>query len=301
LPREPTATPQRKGRGMDRAPTVIEAVKMSEGYLRRHGVESPRLNAEHLLAGALGCTRLDLYLRFEEILAESVLGAYRESLRKRARRVPLQYILGEVEFRSRRFVLEEGVFIPRPETELLVDLAEELMGGRREARFLELGVGCGAVSGALAAGNPGWTGAAFDISAAAAALASRNLEMLGAAGRVGVFAAGSFDAVSPGIPFDLIISNPPYIPTGDIEGLQDEVSMWESQAALDGGIEGIDFYPMIAAAGMRILTPGGAVAVEIGHGQGEAVARILNEAGYEGVETRKDYNGLERLAAGRRP
>ena len=100
--------------------------------------------------------------------------------------------------------------------------------------------------------------------------------------------------------FDLVISNPPYIPAGDIEGLQEEVSSWESRAALDGGEDGLDFYPVIAAEALRLLKPGGAIAVEIGHGQGEAVQKILKAAGFTGVEMRKDYNGLERMVAGKR-
>ncbi len=171
---------------MDRAPTVIEAVKMSEGYLARHGVESARLSAEHLLAKALGCTRLDLYLRFEETLGEPVLGEYRSDLKRRASRIPLQYILGEVEFRSLTLKIKEDVFIPRPETELLVEFAAELMSGREAVRFIEFGTGSGAISGALASAGPHWTGIAFDISPGAAALAAANIDALGISDRVEV-------------------------------------------------------------------------------------------------------------------
>ena len=285
---------------MDRTPTVIEAVKMSEGYLEKHGVESARLSAEHLLAKALGCTRLDLYLRFEEALCEPVLGEYRSDLKKRARRIPLQYILGEVEFRSLIFRIVEDVFIPRPETELLVELAGELMSGREAVRFIEFGTGSGAISGALAAENPGWTGIAFDKSDAAAALAEANIGALGLSGRIDVLVSDGFGEFAEAGTFDLVVSNPPYIPAGDIEGLQAEVSSWESRTALDGGTDGLDFYPVIAERGFRLLGPGGVVAVEIGHGQGSAVTDILKSAGFAAVEMRKDYNGLERMVAGRR-
>jgi release factor glutamine methyltransferase len=285
---------------MDRAPTVIEAVKMSEGYLEKHGVESPRLSAEHLLAKALGCTRLDLYLRFEETLGEPVLGEYRSDLRKRAGRMPLQYILGETAFRSLTFRVEKDVFIPRPETELLVDLARELMEGRGEVRFIEFGTGSGAISGALAAENPGWSGIAFDKSPAAASLAASNIGALGLAGRVDVVISDGFGQFGEKEEFDLVISNPPYIPAGDVDGLQAEVSSWESRAALDGGEDGLGFYPAIAENGFRMLRPGGAIAVEIGDGQGEAVSDILEAAGFSDVEMRRDYNGLERMVAGRR-
>ena len=286
---------------MNRAPTVLEAVKMSEGYLEKHGVESPRLSAEHLLAKALGCTRLDLYLRFEETLDEPVLDEYRGDLRKRAKCIPLQYILGEVEFRSLSFRTEENVFIPRPETELLVELVEELMRGRDSVRFIEFGTGTGAIAGALAAADTGWSGIAFDVSPEAAALAAANIEALGVSDRVEVLASDGFGEFAEEGTFDLVVSNPPYIPAGEIEGLQKEVSSWESRAALDGGEDGLRFYPVIADAGCRLLGPGGALAVEIGHGQGDAVSEILTGAGYLDVEMRRDYNGLERMVAGRRP
>ena len=286
---------------MNRAPTVIEAVKMSEGYLESHGVESPRLSAEHLLAKALGCTRLDLYLRFAETLGEPILDEYRGDLRTRARRIPLQYILGEVEFRSLTFRIEKDVFIPRPETELLVELAEELMSGRDSVRFIEFGTGSGAISGALAAAGPRWTGIAFDISPDAAALAAANIEKLGVSNRVEVLTSDGFGEFAEEGTFDLVVSNPPYIPAGEMDGLQEEVSSWESRTALDGGEDGLRYYPMIAEAGCRLLVPGGALVVETGHGQGCAVSGILEGAGYLDVEMRMDYNGLERMVAGRRP
>lgn len=285
---------------MDRALTVIEAVKMSEGYLEKQGVPSARLSAEHLLAKALGCTRLDLYLRFAETLGEPVLDEYRCDLKKRASRIPLQYILGEVEFHSLTFRIEEDVFIPRPETELLVELAGEMMSSRERVRFIEFGTGSGAISGALAAENPDWTGIAFDKSDAAAALASANIGALGLSGRIDVLVSDGFGEFAEEGMFDLVVSNPPYIPAGDIDGLQAEVSSWESRTALDGGKNGLRFYPMIAEKGFRLLRPGGALVVEIGHGQGNDVLEILKEAGFTGVEMKKDYNGLERMVAGRR-
>ena len=256
---------------MDRAPTVLEAVRMSEGYLEKHGVESPRLSAEHLLAKALGCTRLDLYLRFEETLGEPVLDEYRGDLKRRASRIPLQYILGEVEFRSLTFRIEEDVFIPRPETELLVELAGDLMDGRDAVRFIEFGTGSGAISGALASENPDWTGIAFDKSSTAASLAEANIGALGLSERIDVMVSDGFGGFAEDGTFDLVVSNPPYIPAGDIETLQAEVSLWESRAALDGGVDGLSFYPAIAEKGFMLQRPGGELVVEIGNGQGKEV------------------------------
>lgn len=282
-------------------PTVIEAVRMAEGFLAGRGVGSPRLSAEHLLAKVMGCERLDLYLRFEERLGDEALDGYRALLRRRAEHYPLQYMLGSVEFYSAPFEIEEGVFIPRPETELLVEWIEELFEGRDEIAFIEFGVGSGVISGSLARSNPGWRGLAFDKSKRAADLSRRNFLSLGVSGRIGVFVAETFGAVGAGSRFDLLVANPPYIPSSAIPGLMKDVSLFEDHAALDGGRDGLGFYPHIAEAGARLLFPGGVIALEIGAGQGADVLKILECAGYERSEIRRDYNGLERLAAAFRP
>jgi len=274
--------------------TVLEALRLSEAYLAGRGVEGARLSAEHLLARRLGCSRLDLYLRFDRDVEPNALEAMRGDLRRRGERYPLQYIIGEIEFVSLPFRVREGVFIPRPETELLVERIEALAGERGEARFLELGVGSGVVSGSLAAGHPAWRGAAFDVSQAAVSCARENIRALGAGDRVDLFVADSFDAVAGGRRFDVVASNPPYVRSGDIDGLAPEVSRWEARAALDGGEDGTRFYPAIAAAAARLLRPGGLAAVEIGDGQGSAVAGIFAAAGLERIEVRRDYNRLER-------
>lgn len=277
---------------------VIETVRMAEGYLEKRGVDSPRLSAELLLAKVLGCNRLDLYMRFDEVLGEETLAGYRRFLRRRAEHYPIQYLLGSVEFFSLPFAVREGVFIPRPETELLVEWVEEAFEGNEEARFIEFGVGSGVVTGSLASRHPGWRGFAFDKSDHAASLAKENIEKLGIRGdRVSVFAADGFEAVAAAGEFDLLVANPPYIPTGVIGTLQKEVSAYENRIALDGGRDGLSFYPLLAGSGRRILRPGGMIALEIGDGQGVRVARILESVGYERIDVRKDYNGLERLAA----
>jgi len=216
--------------------TVLEALRLSEAYLAGRGVEGARLSAEHLLARRLGCSRLDLYLRFDRDVAPDALEAMRGDLRRRGERYPLQYIIGEIEFVSLPFRVREGVFIPRPETELLVERIDALAGERVEARFLELGVGSGVVSGSLAAGHPAWRGAAFDVSPAAVSCARENIRALGAGDRVDLFVADSFDAVAGGRRFDVVASNPPYVRSGEIDGLAPEVSRWEARAALDSQV-----------------------------------------------------------------
>jgi len=257
---------------------VMEALQLAEGYLSRHGVESPRLSAEHLLARRMGCSRLDLYLRFDHELVEDVLAPYREDLRTRSTSYPLQYILGEVEFMSLPFAVREGVFIPRPETELLVEWIEEIAGGAGAISFVELGVGSGVIAGSLCRRHPGWKGVGVDVSAAAVALAKENFEALGA------------DRA-----FDLVVSNPPYVPTAAIPSLDAEVSRFEARAALDGGADGAGFFPVLAAEAKRLLAPGGLLAFEIGHGQGAAALEICARAGLERASMRRDFNRLERI------
>ncbi|MCK4537942.1 MAG: peptide chain release factor N(5)-glutamine methyltransferase [Candidatus Krumholzibacteria bacterium] len=285
---------------MASTPTVMEAVRLSEGYLQKHGVESPRLSAEHLLARALDCSRLDLYLRFEENLEEKILKRYRKDLKIRASHYPLQYILGETEFFSLPFGMSEGVFIPRPETELLVEAVEKKMESKEKADFMEIGTGSGIISGTLAKRHPEWRGVTFDISPAAAFLARKNFMALGVDDRLEILIADGFDAIRGDARFDILVSNPPYIPTGDIEGLQEEVSLFESRAALDGGPDGLSFYPMITVQGGSFLRPGGLVALEVGEGQATDVGNIFRNEGYEEIEIWKDYNNKERVVTARK-
>ncbi len=301
-----------RGAGMDgfesarhnragKTPTVIELIKLAGAYLEERGVESSRLSAEHLLAMALRCNRLDLYLRFDERPGETELARFRADLKMRARHYPLQYLLGEIEFHSLRFSVREGVFIPRPETELLIERVSEILEGRRNITFIEFGVGAGVISGTLAAMCPGWGGVAFDISPTAAALARENFVRLGVSKRVQTVVSCGFEVFGPGRRFDLLVANPPYIPAGTIHTLQKEVSMYEDRAALDGGEDGTRFYPLLAYYGKRLLRNGGAIVLEIGDGQGGMVGSCLESFGFERTRIEKDYNGFERVITAFRP
>jgi release factor glutamine methyltransferase len=274
---------------------VMEALQLAEGYLSRHGVESPRLSAEHLLARRMGCSRLDLYLRFDHELVDDVLAPYREDLKTRSTRYPLQYILGEVEFMALPFAVREGVFIPRPETELLVEWIEEIAGSAPAISFVELGVGSGVISGSLCRRHPGWKGVGVDVSAAAVALARENFEALGVSSRMETLVADGLETLAADGAFDLLVSNPPYVPTAAIPSLDAEVSRFEVPAALDGGADGAAFFPVLAAEARRLLAPGGLLAFEIGHGQGDAALGICARAGLERASMRKDFNRFERI------
>lgn len=282
-------------------PTVIEAVKLSEQYLEKRQVESPRLSAERLLAKAIGCSRMDLYLNYDRVLDEETLCGYRADLKKRGEHYPLQYILGECEFFSLTFRVSEEVFIPRPETEVLIERAEEIFAEESTVRFLEFGLGSGVISGTLAHRHPGWRGVGFDISAEAVTLSRENFRALGVLDRIETLEASGFEALSSEQKFDLLVSNPPYVPAGDIDGLQKEVSVYENRPALDGGADGGLFYPVLAEGGIRHLVPGGVLLVETGDGMGEMVKNIFESYGYGGVKITRDYSGLERVVSAVRP
>ena len=282
-------------------PTVIEAVKLSEQYLEKRQVESPRLSAERLLAKAIGCSRMDLYLNYDRVLDEETLCGYRADLKKRGEHYPLQYILGETGFFSLPFKVSEEVFIPRPETEVLIERAEEIFAEAGPVRFLEFGLGSGVISGTLAHRHPSWEGVGFDISGKAANLSRENFRALGVLDRIKILEAAGFEALSPEQKFDLLVSNPPYIPAGDIEDLQKEVSVYENRTALDGGPDGGAFYPVLAEGGIRHLVQGGVLLVEIGEGMGEMVKDIFKNYGYSGVKITRDYSGLERVVSAVRP
>lgn len=274
---------------------VLEALRLAEGYLAKYGVESARLSAEHLLARRMACSRLDLYLAFDREVEESVLGGFREDLKLRSTHYPLQYILGEIEFLSLAFRIREGVFIPRPETELLVERIEELLGDASELSFVEFGVGSGVIAGSLAARHPGWRGVAVDVSPEAIALARENFAALGVGERIATLVADGLGALEGARRHDLLVANPPYVPSGVIPSLEDEVARFESRAALDGGTAGVDHYPALAREALRLLRPGGLAAFEIGDGQGAEVQRICAEEGLVRAAMKRDYNGFDRM------
>jgi len=278
--------------------SIVEALKLAEEYLNRRGVSSPRLSAELILSHILDCKRLDLYLRFGEKLSEEALDRFREALKRRGERYPVQYITGDVEFFSLPFKLMEGVFIPRPETELLVEWVEELLGERKDIDFIEFGVGTGVISGTLAYRHEGWRGVVVDISEEAAVCALENFRGLGVDERISVVVSDGFCALKDSGGFDLVVANPPYISTGAIEELEPEVSIYESRVAIDGGEDGLRVYPHIIGNASALLKPGGMIVLEIGHGQMRDVSNLLLEAGFVGVEGKHDYNDLERLVKG---
>jgi len=271
--------------------TIQTALLEGNRLLEEAGIAAPRLTAEVLLAHALGCERPYLYAHPEEELAHNPWLHYGRYLHERLEGKPTQYVTGRQEFYGREFRVTPAVLIPRPETEHVVEVALRVAAGAR--RVLDIGTGSGAlaVTLALETGAETW---ATDISPAAAAVAVRNARRLGA--RVGIVLCDVTDAIAP-CSADLIVSNPPYVPEPQREGLQREVRDWEPPVALFAGETGLDVYARIVADAPRILKPGGWLVMELGFGTLNAVRQLLG--GWDDVQIEPDLAGIPRVIAAR--
>ena len=280
--------------------TILKLVRWTTDYFNRHHIENARNDAEVLLAHALKVRRIDLYLNHDKPLSEAELGRFRELIRRRRSREPVAYITGMREFWSLELKVDPAVLIPRPETECLVEAALPLLetGDDRPRRVLELGTGSGAIVIALAHERAQHRYVAMDRSPAALQLARENARRHGCETRIAWFCGDWDGALKHDLClFDLIVSNPPYIPSGDIDGLQPEIQRYEPRTALDGSADGLACLGRIIQAAPRLLANGGWLALEMGCHQAAPV-RALSEAAGSFKETRivKDYSGLDRVA-----
>lgn len=263
-------------------------------YLASRGIDTPRLDAELLLAHALGCTRVDLYLDHDRPVAADRLDVFRDFVRRRGRREPAAYILGEWGFRRLTLRVDARALIPRPETEMVVERCLWLLGGRDRPLVLDVGVGSGAIALALADEHPGAFVTAIDNSLPALALAEENLTRTGLRDRVRLLEHDLAGGLPAG-PFDLVAANPPYVAPEDLPGLQPEVRDWEPhEALLDTGAT-----ERIARAGLDALAPGGWLVLETATDKADAVARLLRDLGYGRVAVGEDLAGRERIVEGR--
>jgi release factor glutamine methyltransferase len=269
---------------------------------------SARLDAELLLARALGVTRADLLGEPGRELAAGEAAEFAALLSRRLAREPVAYILGHRAFRTIELDVTPEVLIPRPETETLVDVALEALRAvpiagpdpEDEPLAIDVGTGSGCVALALAAEDPFVRLVATDVEPGALAVARRNAARLGLAGRVEFVLSDLFHDVGER-PFDLVVSNPPYIPADEYVALEPNVRDYEPRRALYGGVDGLDVYRRLVPGAALLLRPGGMLAVEVGAGQADAVAGIMGAAGaYETAETRADLAGIPRVVYARR-
>lgn len=284
--------------------TVLEAIQRSSDFLSRKGVDSPRLQSELLLAHVLRLTRMKLYLSFDRVLTDAEVEASRGLVQRRGQREPLQHILGTVCFCGHEITVNRDVLIPRPETELLVEQAVRWVQARGgAARVLDFGTGSGCIALAMAAACPAAEVMALDVSPAALAVARANAARLDPAGRVSWMEGAGLESLPAGMTYDLVVTNPPYIATAEIETLEPEVRDHDPRLALDGGADGLEFYRRLAGGLGARLAPGGVAMMEFGAGQGAAI-RDLFLGGAPGRwavdELLKDYSGLERILIARR-
>jgi release factor glutamine methyltransferase len=271
--------------------TVLEVLTAATGYLKDHGVEHPRLNAEHLLAHVLRKKRLDLYLEFDRSLSEAERAPFRRLIRDRATRKPLQHLLGTAEFFGRSFLSDERALVPRPETEQLVELViKHFLSGPEDMRILDVGTGSGVIAITLALELPRTAVWATDVSLEALSLARENAARHSV--RVNFYQANLFPAAADR--FDCIVANLPYIISDELAGLQREVQH-DPPAALDGGPDGLCHIRRLIESAPEHLTPSGSLALELGEGQAEVLSSELTALGYEEVRTWKDYQGIERF------
>lgn len=281
---------------MDTPVLLGEALQFFTLALERAGVENARCNAEWIFCHVLRVTRADLILdRGFRHLSQKEREKLEKLISRRAMREPLQYILGETSFCGYEIETVPGVLVPRPETELLAERAADFLKKRKEAKILDYCTGSACIAVVLAKFCPETNLYAIDISENALEIAARNLRRHSLCSRIHLIKGDSLRAAEWEAPFDLIISNPPYIPTGEIERLEPEVSRYEPREALDGGVDGLDFYRQIAEQAPEFLKKDGVLMAEFGDGQWPEIKNIFEQKGWEEIISQRDYCKKERF------
>lgn len=276
--------------------TVLEVLQSTTAYFKKRDIESPRLNAEHLLAHTLQRGRIELYLEFERPLAETELAPLRELVRRRGQGEPLQHLLGTVEFAGRVFLCDKRALVPRPETEELVERIVQTTMNHQPSTILDVGTGSGVIALTLAAQFPEAAVHAVDISDDALELARENAAQLDLQGRVR-FSKGNLLTEVEGA-FDLIVANLPYVATGDRPALSREV-LHDPAVAVFAGERGDELLRELIGAARDRLRPGGMLALEVGIGQAANLASLLAEKNYHDIASIRDYCGVTRFLFGR--
>ena len=280
---------------------IKDLLDKSTEYLDSKRIESPRLNAEWLLAHTLGKERIELYLQFDRMLTESETDEYRSLIKERVSNKPLQYIIGEADFMGIRLELDENVLIPRPETEQLVEVALERLKAHngKAIKILDVGTGSGNIAIALAKFLPAATITAIEISERAIAVATRNAEQNEVADKINFIIHDIKSDEFSQAGFDMIISNPPYISLEMMDTLLPDVREWEPEMALTDFSDGLDMIGEVIKLSMGRLNENGIILLEIGgNSQSEPLKKMLSDAGYSNIKIESDYNSHARFASG---
>jgi len=284
---------------------VLEVIQRSAEFLGKKGVDSPRLQAELLLAHVVKLPRMQLYLNFQRELAPAEVESMRELVRRRGLREPLQQITGSTSFCGLELAVTREVLVPRPETELLAErawlfLQAPAAESDRPAMVLDFGTGSGCLAITLAARCPQARIWALEVSPTALEVARRNTASHGLTERIRFFPGDGFGALPEVVEFDLIVSNPPYIPSGELAGLQPEVRDFEPRGALDGGADGLDYYRRLAVEAAPWLRSEGRLMLEFGDGQAERLREIFLAQKWIVEAVQEDYTHQPRIMALRR-
>ncbi len=278
--------------------TILEAIKLSTEYLKKKNVESPRANAEILLSEILKVKRLDLYLSFDKPLTDSEINLYREAIKKRGMRIPLQYIVGQVDFYGLKIMVNENVLIPRPETELLVEKIIGEVKNKSELKILDIGSGSGNISLALAKNISDSFVQGIDISPEAVNIANENAK-INLISNVNFSQKDIFeDEIISFGKFDIIVSNPPYVSISDYQNLEPELKNYEPKIALTDDDDGLRFYRRIALLLKHLLNSNGKLFLELGAGQFQTIKEIFISSGIQNIKVFKDYQGIDRIFFG---
>ena len=273
---------------------VIDLIHWAETYLKEKEFDNPRAEIEWLLCALLDCNRLNVYLRFEEPLSQSQLTILRNWVKRRLQNEPLQYITGSCDFYGRQFLINSKVLIPRPETERLVDIAIEKMNGINSPSILDVGTGSGCIATTLGLEIPDSKVMGVDISLDALEVANENKARL--CSENVLFIEMDILNTLPEKLFDLLISNPPYIPKNEMENLMKDVKDFEPVIALEDENNGFTFYKRFAEIGRTLVKPGAWFVLEVGMGDHPSMVKsIFSNSGYLNVELIKDYNGDNRV------
>jgi len=279
--------------------TVLEALTKSTEYLEKKGIESPRVNAEIMLAHILNCKRLQLYLSFDKPLKEDEQNTYREFLQRRGNREPVQYITQNVEFYGINFEINNSVLIPRQETEILVETVLKNIDKENLIDILDIGTGSGNISISLAKHLPNSKISAIDSSNSALDIAQKNSKNNGTDEQIFFL---NYDILNPnnifGQQFDLVVSNPPYISKEDFNNLEPELNKFEPSIALTDFSDGLNFYKIICQKSKSLLKNNGKLFFELGEGQFEKVKEIMEENNFGNIIFVNDYQNIKRVIWG---
>lgn len=283
------------GQEQARAWTILQILQWTITFFQEKGIENPRLTAEILLAHALGTDRLHLYVHYDQPLEEEERTGFKALIRQRVQGCPTQYLTGKQEFWSLEFQVAPGVLIPRPETEHLVEAALKFASPLPAPHIVDVGTGSGIIAICLQHELPQAEIYACDLSEKALSIARHNAGLLLENPDRITFSHGDLLSPFAGMSFDLIVSNPPYISASEYAGLAVEVRDHEPKSALYAGEDGLDLYRRLIAEAGSALRPNGAVAVEIGYGQAEAVAELFESQHFQVQEIIQDYARINRV------